>query len=184
MLDVGLANELKAAFRRGNWTNQEIKRLSEGDTLAQVRKVLLGHASITTFEHMVDLDADPFVPDGWSVEEHQKGGQFKWNPAAVKLYLSEPQKRGRTIEGNKLRSTFMGEPVLNANLLDYLLAKQHFIPEEWKSKYVFFWGTIYRGSGGSLYVRYLVWGDDGWRWDYDWLHGDFDGDSPAALRTS
>ena len=25
MLDVGLANELKMAFRRGDWTNEEIK---------------------------------------------------------------------------------------------------------------------------------------------------------------
>ena len=37
-------------------------------------------------------------------------------------------------------------PVLNSNVLDYLLANPHYIPEEWKAPtfgMVFFWGTIY-----------------------------------------
>ncbi len=46
MLDVDQAGELKAAFRRGDWTNAEIKRACEGNFLAQVRKVLLGQAQI------------------------------------------------------------------------------------------------------------------------------------------
>lgn len=32
MLDVDQAGELKAAFRRGDWTNAEIKRLCEGNS--------------------------------------------------------------------------------------------------------------------------------------------------------
>lgn len=42
MLDVGLANELKMAFRRHDYTGEEIKRLAKGDFLGQVRNVLLG----------------------------------------------------------------------------------------------------------------------------------------------
>ena len=45
-LDVGLANELKLAFRRHGYSSEEVKRLSEGDTLGQFRNVLLGHAEI------------------------------------------------------------------------------------------------------------------------------------------
>ena len=45
---VDQAGELKAAFRRGDWTNAEIKTLSEGDRLANVRLVLRGDAVITT----------------------------------------------------------------------------------------------------------------------------------------
>lgn len=48
MLDVDQASELKAAFRRGDWTNREIKQLSEGDFLANVRQVLLRKATIVT----------------------------------------------------------------------------------------------------------------------------------------
>lgn len=46
MLDVDQAGELKAAFRRGDWTNAQIKRLSEGDLLAWVLLVLEGRAEI------------------------------------------------------------------------------------------------------------------------------------------
>ena len=40
MLDVDQAGELKAAFRRGDWTNAEIKKLCEGDLLARIREYL------------------------------------------------------------------------------------------------------------------------------------------------
>jgi hypothetical protein len=46
MLDVDQAGELKAAFRRGDWTNAEIKKACEGDVLANFRDVLLGRAQI------------------------------------------------------------------------------------------------------------------------------------------
>jgi len=42
MLDVGLANELKLAFRRAGYTSEDIKRLCEGDILADVRRVFFG----------------------------------------------------------------------------------------------------------------------------------------------
>ena len=50
-LDVDQAGELKAAFRRGKWTNAEIKSLCEGDTLTKVRSVIRGFAKgvITIF---------------------------------------------------------------------------------------------------------------------------------------
>lgn len=46
MLDVGQANELKLAFRRHGWTNEEIKRLCEGTVLGDVRRVIRGEAEI------------------------------------------------------------------------------------------------------------------------------------------
>lgn len=46
MLDVDQAGELKAAFRRGNWNNSQIKMLCEGDVLAKVRLVIEGTAEI------------------------------------------------------------------------------------------------------------------------------------------
>ena len=54
---------------------------------------------------IIDLDIEPFIPDGWKVEEHQKGGSFKWDASHVSLHLSDKQKNGKwlELEGNKLR---------------------------------------------------------------------------------
>jgi hypothetical protein len=136
-------------------------------------------------EHVIDCDAEPFVPEGWSVEEHRKGGAFKWNAEGVALHLDKDQKNGKYIEGNKLRKALGGKPVLNANIFDYLLAHPHLIPEEWKGKAVFFWGTIYRDRDGRLCVRYLDWCGDGWYWDARWLGLSWRGGYyPAAVLAS
>ena len=194
-LDVGLAAKLKVAFARNGWTPELIDAACEGDKLGQFKQVLLGHAAINVLEHVMDCDADPFQPwqkDGWTVEEHQKGGSFKWDSAQVAFHLSSGQKGDKYIEGNKLRKELSdkGIPVLNANVLDYLLKNPHLIPEEWKrdgkgnTRYIFFWGTIYRRRGGGLYVRYLCWRGGRWRWGYCWLDDDFYGLDPAAVRAS
>lgn len=71
--------------------------------------------------------------------------------------------------------------MLNANVLEYLLAHPDLIPEEWKGKAVFFWGTIYRDSDGGLYVRYLYWSGVRWSWVCNWLARDWIGHDPAAV---
>lgn len=188
--DVGLAYKLKQAFQRNDWTPELVDKLCEGDNLASIRNVLLGHAEVKTLEHVINLNADPFIPDGWKVEQHELGGSFKWDPAQVQFYLSEPQRKEKSIEGNKLRKELEGKPVLNANVLDYLLANPHLIPEEWKkdekgrTRYIFFWGTIYRDSRGGLCVRCLYWDGGRWDWDCDWLGVDWSVRGPAALRAS
>lgn len=190
VLDVGQANELKLAFRRADFSDDDIKRLCEGDVLTSVRSVLRAHASIAVIEHVIDCDAEPFLPNGWKVEEHQKGGQWKFDPKGVEFFLSNSQKGGKVIEGNKLRKELAKKPVFNAKILDYLYSNPHLIPEEWKkdeqgnTRYIFFWGTVYRDSGGNLVVRYLCWSGDGWFWssyclDTDWYDG-----NPAAVPAS
>ncbi len=144
------------------------------------QRFLRGDAEVVIKTHTIDCDANPYVPDDWKVEEHIKGGELRWNPDEVELYLCDKQKDG-VIEGNKLRKLLKGKPVLNANVLDHLLDNQQLIPEEWKGKAVFFWGTIYRNSDGNLCVRYLYWDDDRWRWNDGWLGGSFGGGDPAAL---
>lgn len=75
MLDVGQANEFKLAARRAGYTNTDIKRMCEGDALARILPVLRGTGEVQIVKHSIDLDADPFVPEGWSVEKggHKKG---------------------------------------------------------------------------------------------------------------
>ena len=182
MLDVGQANELKLAFRRAGWTNADIKKLCEGETLSQLLPFLKGDAKIMAIKDIIDCDADPFIPDdwSWSVKEHIKGGQLKFDPAKVALHLDEKQHGCDKIVGTKLHKKLKAKPCLNANVLDYLLACPEHIPEEWKSKVVFFWGTIYRESRGLL-VRCLFWGGEHWSWGYRELVLDWDDDLVAAV---
>jgi hypothetical protein len=137
-------------------------------------------------DHVIDLNADPFVPKGCTVEEHQKGGQFKWDATKMTLYLSKEQQDGKWIKGNKLREELRAHnpcnySAFNANLLDYLLKHQHLIPEDWKGKYVFFWGTVYRRPDGTPCVRCLYCGGRVWLWDVDWLGGGWSDSGPAAV---
>lgn len=181
---VGQMNQLGDALEIAGFTPDDVTKLRTSPQLATFKQVLLGHAEIKPFEHVIDLDANPFCPGGLTVEEHQKGGTFRWDPTKVQLYLSKPQSKGKLIGGHDLRKDLAGKPVLNACLLDYLLAHPHLIPEEWKGKAIFFWGTIYRDSGGGLFVRYLYWRGGQWQSSYVWLDFVWHDFYPAALRAS
>lgn len=191
VLGAGQAHELELAFRRTGWSNGEVKVLSMGNNLQQVREFVLGRAELKVVKRVIDCDSDPFIPNGWQgVEQHTKGGMMEWDPTKVKFYLSKDQQGGKTVKGDKLRKELASQPVMNANVLDYLLANTALIPEEWKkdesgnTRYIFFWGTIYRHSGSGLCVRCLSWHGGQWFWLYRWLDDEWDGSYPAALRAS
>ena len=136
---------------------------------------------MTKLKNIIDCATQPFIPEGWSVESHDTSlGQWEWEVPS--LYLSEKQKGDKYIVGNDLRKELKSQPVLPANVLDYLLANPYLIPEDWKGKAVFFWGTIYRDSDDLLYVRYLCWYGSGWGWNYDWLGNGFYSSNPALVR--
>lgn len=182
--------ELDFALERNGWKPENVKALSSGDMLARFLPVLLGHAEIRMIEHVIDCDAPVFIPEKWEVLPDVEQlpnrilGQVKFDPKKVDLYLSLDQKNGKLIEGNKLRKGLVSTSVYTAHVLDYLLANPYLIPEEWKGKAVFFWGTIYRNAVGNLCVRYLFWRGNGWCWDYLWLDNDWVDDSPAAVSAS
>lgn len=191
MLDVGQANELKLAFRREGFSNEDIKALCERKgVLGQVRSVLLGHAEIKMIEHLVDLDKTPFIPDGWSIAPDSEQlpnrirGKVKFDQSKIALHLDDSQKSGKVAEGNKLKKKLEKMPVYGAQQLDFYLANPHLIPEDWKGKVIFFWGTIYRSARGDLYVRYLCWSGDRWNWNYYWLGHGWDVRNPAAVSAS
>lgn len=128
----------------------------------------------------IDCDAEPFVPEGWKKKSHKKDGIFEWTPARVRLYFSEHQRDGKSHRGIDIRKELASEPVLNANVLDFLLAHNELIPEEWKGMKIYFWGTIYVGSGGGLLVRCLYYHSGSWLWHGQWLGLRWDGRSPTA----
>ena len=186
MLDVDQAGELKAAFRRWNWTNADVKRFCKSDRGPDFLKVLDGYAEVTIVRHIINMDADPYCPSGLTVEKngHMKGGQLELDPQNFRLYLSEKQKAAPWIRGHDLRKEVQPLSPYNANLLDYWLAHPALIPEECKGKATFFWGTIYRDSGGYLYVRYLYWDGTTPLSYYHCLGGDFHSSGPAAVPAS
>lgn len=149
---------------------------------------------------VIDCDADPFIPEGFSVVEHKRGGQLEFDPKKIAFYHSIAQAEvGKFIMGNELRIELSGQSVLNANVLDYLLAHPNLIPEEWKKddwgqqRYIFFWGTIYnehskyKNRDGVMvekdtqYVRFLQYGNGKWYSGMHDLDYAFPHDRPAAV---
>ena len=182
---VGQMNQLGDAMEAAGFTPEMVTKL-HNTNWSLIESVLVGTHEIVPIDLIVDLDADPFVPEGWSVPDgnHIKGGKFRFDPAEVALHLDDEQKNGMIVVGTALRPKLQNLPVFNANLLDWLLTHPQFIPEEWKSKSVFFWGTIYRYSDGCLYVRSLRWYGGGWGWRFYWLDYTFSDRNPAAVRAS
>jgi hypothetical protein len=195
--DGKLTNDQLGGLTRRN--NEIIRRTNDGtltyeDVMALLQKfvievkpeylgIIKGTHEIKAIEHCIDCDTTPMIPNGCSVEEYQKGGMLQFDITKISLYLSRKQKNG-SIKGNKLCEELKDKKVLNANVLDYLLVNPHLIPEEWKRKAVFFWGTIYRDSDGNLFVRYLDWSGTRWYWGNYWLSSDFNADDPAAVLAS
>lgn len=179
---IGQMNQLGDALEAAGFTPDDVTKLRSFSRLGEFKNVLKGHANIVTAKHIVDLDAYPYLPNNWKVEEYTRGGKFEFDPTKIVLYRDLEQLNGGTIVGSKLREKLKG--AFNANLLDFYLAHPELIPEEWKGQLVFFWGTIYRSSGGSLYVRYLLWSDDRWYWDYCWLGRSFSDDCPCVVLAS
>ena len=184
MLDVGQANELKLAFRRAEWTPADIKKFCEGDLASKLLPVVRGCGDVVIAKHVIDMDADPFVPRGLELVSHQKQGQVEFDPQKIKLYVAKGQKNGKWMNGKKLQPEVDAQNPYNANLLDWYLVKenQKFIPADWRGKAVFFWATIYRGAHGYLCVRCVYVDDDGsCLSDYYWIDDDFADFDPAVV---
>ncbi|MBI2474942.1 hypothetical protein HYV69_00765 [Candidatus Uhrbacteria bacterium] len=192
----GLGHHLEMGFARHGWTKADVNKLGQGDLLANVLKVVRGTAVVKILKHVVDLAGD-CMPESWKkqkweIERHVGDGQLELDLSKIQLHLSPNQKDSKTIEGNDLRAELEDSkvPVLNACVLEYLLAHPEIIPEDWKvdekgnTRYIYFWGTVYRNPDGVLYVRCLFWSDGAWSWGCAWLDNGWGGQGPAAMLAS
>ena len=190
---AGLLVDLAQKYRAGQLTLEQIEwwlklRVEVRDRFMSpdFRAVSDGLSRIVAIEHLIDCDVAPFCPAGLTVAEESEQlpnrvrGKFPWNSASVRLHLSPNQQGGKHIDGKKLRKELEKERVYGAWLLDFYLAHPELIPDEWKGKAVFFWGTIYRSAVGRLYVRYLYWDGKRWSSHFGWLDDSFHDYSPAA----
>ncbi len=171
-------------MRKCGWTNNDLKRLENPHFLTEVLWVVRGQAEVKLL--CVDLDADPFIPEGWVVKQHRQSGKFQFDPEMV-TYLTVYQ---REIAEHPLAITdfptlLADKPWLNANLLDWLLLKenQHLIPEDWKELTLGFVGTTYSNSDEPEYsdVRCLEWNAWDNEWGWTWSCEGTQGLTPAGL---
>lgn len=123
-------------------------------------------ASSSVIDHIIDCDANPSIPvfhfssGVWVVAKHRKSGLLKWNKEAQKdaFWLGagnhKDSLRYCPNTGQQILDGIEKKQVLNANVLDYLLANPDLIPKEWEShRDVSFIGTIYCSDSGSLRYR-------------------------------
>jgi hypothetical protein len=199
MLDVDQAGELKAAFRRGDWTNAEIKKLSEGDVLAQVRKVVRGEAEITIIKRILKLvqafDPASFINKDWAIwkglidgggetgEEDRDVREDSLTQIDLADLLCETclvgeetsitggEKLRRLKKSNKIR---LGGKAFLAFWADYQKNRENSMLEHlykvYGVSYLDFFGLVLRSPGGLRYVLYLSRDAGGqWGWRYRWL---------------
>lgn len=166
LYSVGSMNQFADALEVAGFSPGNLTELrSSPDILKQLMKVLSGQSEIVAIKYTIDLDADPFSPNGWKVKKHIQDGQFEWDPKKVALYQYKGEGR-EIVQGQQLCEELEDKPVFNANLLDFLLDHQNLIPNEWMSHLVFFWGTLYRNLHDLTDVRCLVWSDSKWKWRF------------------
>lgn len=193
-MGVGVAEALAWATGPGKkaLANEFIRPLGDRILAARPKQVI---ASVT-----VNLGKMPSMPfDDASVKDHQGSGIAFLERRPDGLYLdgrrvvlsqSVRQLNGKTIKGHDLRDELSGMPVLNANVLDALYEHHELIPDDWKkdkqgrTRFIYFWGTIYRSGDRRLCVRYLCFWDGGWVRTHDWLGHIFSGQNWAAVLES
>ncbi|HAU66637.1 MAG: hypothetical protein UT30_C0011G0036 [Candidatus Uhrbacteria bacterium GW2011_GWF2_39_13] len=188
----GLGHHLEIAFARNNWTEADVNKLGQGDLLAEVLHLVRGTGNIQ-IRHLVNLVSDCLPKEwkqrGWKIESHEGHGILELDPSKLGLHFSPSHNNGKRIKGNKLLTELQSEKisVLNACVLDYLLAHPEIIPEDWKinengnNLFTSFLGTIYRGSNNNLYVRYLYWNGNAWEWGYQSFYEDWYDQSRVAV---
>jgi hypothetical protein len=201
MLDVGQADELKKAFRRNCsgdsiWTNEKIKRLSEGDILARVLDVIDGRAEIMKIippeEKIVDTiirvnrSVSPAYPDWMKKVLHKDlelSGPSEYDINEVQEWLHSEQANG-IVKGDVIYKHLKDNDMIKDQLgLADLLAIQAkgiaFFRKYFAGKAVFGWRSVVRHDHDNLLVPYLVERGGEVIVDWYWLEHAWDSSNPS-----
>jgi hypothetical protein len=93
-------------------------------------------------------------------------------------------------EEKQKRLAQAGHIRLDAGIFWFLWNNQHLIPASWKEKingntrYIYFDGTVLRGSNGSRCVLFLFWDGGQWLWGCYWLDFGWHANDPSAVLAS
>jgi len=139
--------------------------------------------------HIIDCSASAFIPypDEWIILESDQiasritAAHLVWNINNIDFVMTKKQKDGPVLV-EQIYKDLMGQRVLPAHVLDYLLANSFLLPKRCEFQYTYFWGTIYhhRINNGRL-VRYLYSFNGEWKWDYANFVLQCSGVMPAAI---
>ena len=139
---------------------------------------------------VVNCDQQPQIHSGLFLSgmgtKHLEMGQIRFEKREDKLYangieivrcLSPDQERGHYIKLSDLRTELKGKKVLNACVMDALIANPWLIPSDWKNGgNTLFFGSIFRNSCNRQYIARMYWcGDNEWKRDYIWIEFHPDG---------
>ena len=125
--------------------------------------------------------------NGWKIVHN---GQSRIAPGARlelikfvnnKLNIPGAVEKKSSIPGKEMldRIVAMGAD-LNKDDALWLLRNQEQIPEDWRQYYLVT-AFVCEDSGGDLAVLYLYWSVGQWNWNFDYVHGDFNGNDRAVL---
>ncbi len=190
--------ELKRFLRKEPcWTNDGMKSVVPPESMREPKPLPIPLAIL------VNCNANPKIglgfhltPKPYGTEHRQMGtiilekrddGKLYANSGKVVRHCEPEQNNVRSIKGYELREKLKDIQVLNACIADALLANPELIPDEWKSGYTYFWGTILGDEVSSwgycnLYVMYIYWSGGQWYGFYRWLGNDWRGlDFTASL---
>jgi hypothetical protein len=183
-LDIGASHH--PFSRSDNVFRRFIAKVAKNSASSKMTK------SPFTFEgkrEVVNCQTLPYLQNDWEVLPDEKQlpnrfcGDFIFGEQTINLFLLEKQKT-MFLSGNVICQELVEKRVCTANLLDYLLQpeNQYRIPNGWKNKSVFFWGTIYYDIWhDSQFVRYLKFVNGKWEWRYGWLDCAWNEDCPAVV---
>jgi len=199
MIDVDQVGELKAAFRRCDWTKELIKRACEGGLLAQFKLVVEGSAKIvpiaskeeipvTTIVH-IKRSIKPTYPDFVKKVMHPKlesTGLTEYNIATeISLWLHHNQ-REYVVTGQLIYDYLRKNNMLEfcGNLQDAQAIQKLGVASFQKAfddKIVYFWKSVVQHRDGNLCIPFLY--VDGGRvvLGWDWV-SDLWFDSMPAVR--
>lgn len=136
----------------------------------------LNDSSEIESEKSLDYIKKAKLYNNWRTVEHVENELNKFDPKKISLYTFENSDKTK-FKGLDLKAKFSNLPVANAEVLEYLLANQESIPEDWKGKNIVFWGTIYKDVDDQSFARFLYWDGSKWQAGHTCLNFDgFNGD--------
>lgn len=197
---AGQVHELEMAMDRvGGWNAALVKRMCEGNRLADIREYVLGLAEIKRQAQFVsespldtiirvDRSIRPVYPDWARVVMHPElevVGPAEYDLTKVELWLHDDQKNGKWMGGVHIYEYLKETDGLKncLGLHDAVEIQKKGIAlfrKLFGHKVVFCWKSVVRDRDGSLNVPYVGGRGGNVMVDWGWLGSDWDGNHPAA----
>lgn len=67
LFSIGAMNQTADALENAGFTSEDLTKLRQFENLPGIKDILYGKAEIKYPEHLINCDAQPYIPDGWSV---------------------------------------------------------------------------------------------------------------------